>query len=71
MSSLYIYFSDFHSADIARINGGSDWLRRFLAHHDNDQKLALAMLWETCEWRKSFGVHGTYSPMHHLIINSL
>ncbi|KAK3915935.1 Motile sperm domain-containing protein 2 [Frankliniella fusca] len=46
-----------HPADLARIQGGDDWLRRFLLHNDNDIKETLNMMWETVKWRKAFGTN--------------
>lgn len=48
----------FHAMDLARINNTDSWLKRFLIHNDGNQEEALAMLWNVCEWRKSFGVNG-------------
>lgn len=48
-----------HPADLERVKGSDSWLRRFLLHHDLNQKEALKMLWETVEWRKEFQTNGT------------
>ncbi|XP_034232388.1 motile sperm domain-containing protein 2-like isoform X2 [Thrips palmi] len=46
-----------HPADLARIQDGDDWLRRFLLHNDRDIKESLTMAWDTCKWRKTFGTN--------------
>lgn len=48
----------FHPMDLARINNTDSWLKRFLIHNEGNHEEALAMLWNVCEWRKSFGVNG-------------
>lgn len=47
-----------HPADLIRIKESDDWLRRFLLHHDLDEKLALDMVWDTVQWRKDVKVNG-------------
>ncbi|XP_071549982.1 motile sperm domain-containing protein 2-like [Panulirus ornatus] len=37
--------------DVKRIRSDDKYIRRFLMHHDNDQKLALDMVMETLKWR--------------------
>jgi len=49
--------------DLARVNNTDLWLKRFLIHNDGNQEEALAMLWNVCEWRKSFGVNGNYNKI--------
>jgi len=44
--------------DLAKINNSDSWLKRFLIHTEGNQEEALSMLWNVCEWRKSFGVNG-------------
>lgn len=44
--------------DLAKINNSDLWLKRFLIHTEGNQEEALSMLWNVCEWRKSFGVNG-------------
>lgn len=55
---MFCVLAYFHPADLARISNSDHWLKRFLVHHDMEMKDALAMLWETCEWRKENKVHG-------------
>lgn len=52
------FFLVVHPADLKRVKDGDDWLRRFLLHHDLDEKLALGMLWETVLWRRDFKTNG-------------
>lgn len=47
-----------HPADLERIKSSDDWIKRFLMHHDCDQKEALNMLWETVKWRRDFKTNG-------------
>ncbi|KAE9545090.1 hypothetical protein AGLY_000633 [Aphis glycines] len=47
----------FHPMDLAKINNSDSWLKRFLIHTEGNQEEALSMLWNVCEWRKSFGVN--------------
>ncbi|XP_050520494.1 motile sperm domain-containing protein 2-like [Daktulosphaira vitifoliae] len=47
----------FHPQDLFRINNSDAWLKRFLYHNENNHDDALTMLWNACEWRKSFGVN--------------
>ncbi|XP_042208251.1 motile sperm domain-containing protein 2-like [Homarus americanus] len=37
--------------DVKRIRSDDKYIRRFLMHHDNDQKLALEMVMDTLKWR--------------------
>ncbi|KAK4877311.1 hypothetical protein RN001_009817 [Aquatica leii] len=46
--------SSVHPDDLERIESNDDWLRRFLLHHDSNEKEALNMLWDTVLWRKEF-----------------
>lgn len=48
----------FHPLDLAKINNTDSWLKRFLIHNEGNHEEALTMLWNVCEWRKSFGVNG-------------
>lgn len=41
-----------------RVNRGDVWLQRFLEQNDLDMKKSLKQLWETCEWRVTFGTNG-------------
>ncbi|XP_069165247.1 motile sperm domain-containing protein 2-like [Procambarus clarkii] len=41
----------FDPQDVNRIRNDDKYIRRFLMHHDNDQKLALEMVMETLKWR--------------------
>ncbi|KAB7498110.1 Motile sperm domain-containing protein 2 [Armadillidium nasatum] len=45
------------SRDIKRFQTDDSYLRRFLMHHDNDQKLASDMAIDTFKWRKEIGVN--------------
>jgi len=57
--SVIFYFTEvFHPMDLAKINNSDSWLKRFLIHTEGNQEEALSMLWNVCEWRKSFGVNG-------------
>ncbi|XP_017780171.1 PREDICTED: motile sperm domain-containing protein 2-like [Nicrophorus vespilloides] len=49
--------SNVHPADLARAKNDDNWLKRFLMHHDGDQQLALNMMWDVMEWRKTFGTN--------------
>ncbi|CAB3364898.1 Hypothetical predicted protein [Cloeon dipterum] len=55
--SASITDGSFHPADMNRITANDDWLKRFLKHQDQDVKEALKMLWDSCEWRNSFGTN--------------
>ena len=44
--------------DLNRFKTEDFWIRRFLMHHDNDQKLALDMAVSTLKWRKEMKVLG-------------
>ncbi|KAK6627612.1 hypothetical protein RUM44_010090 [Polyplax serrata] len=46
-----------HPADLHRVKTDDSYLNRFILHQDNNIDGALNMLWETCEWRKSFGAN--------------
>lgn len=35
------------------------WLQRFLEHNELDMKKSLKQLWDTCEWRQTYGTNGT------------
>lgn len=50
-----------HPTDVDRVKTDDNYLNRFLLHHDNNLDSAFKMLWETCEWRKKFGVNGKIS----------
>lgn len=58
-----IYFpvsiGGFHPKDINRINTMDIWLQRFLEHNELDMKKSLKQLWDTCEWRQTYGTNGT------------
>lgn len=41
----------FDPQDVKRIRTDDKWIRRFLMHHDNDQKLSLDMVMATLKWR--------------------
>lgn len=74
VSFLYCYYASggIHSADLARIKNGDDWLRRFLLHNDRDMKETMSMAWETFKWRKTFGTNGKFSsyfPIFSLLLN--
>lgn len=56
--NVQLQFLVVHPADLKRVKDSDDWLRRFLLHHDLDEKLALNMLWETVIWRKEFKTNG-------------
>lgn len=57
----FYYLGGFHPKDIERIKSTNIWLQRFLEQHDLNMKAALDMLWETCEWRKTYGANGNLS----------
>ncbi|KAK8378987.1 hypothetical protein O3P69_009613 [Scylla paramamosain] len=41
----------FDPQDVRRIRSDDKYIRRFLMHHDNDQKLSLEMVMDTLKWR--------------------
>lgn len=41
----------FDPQDVRRIRTDDKYIRRFLMHHDNDQKLSLEMVMDTLKWR--------------------
>ncbi|MPC15728.1 Motile sperm domain-containing protein 2 [Portunus trituberculatus] len=41
----------FDPQDVRRIRSDDKYMRRFLMHHDNDQKLSLEMVMDTLKWR--------------------
>ncbi|XP_076028861.1 motile sperm domain-containing protein 2-like isoform X2 [Oratosquilla oratoria] len=45
----------FDATDVQRISTDDKYVRRFLMHHDNDQKFALDMVMDTLKWRKEMG----------------
>ncbi|KAG4071043.1 hypothetical protein HA402_001480 [Bradysia odoriphaga] len=47
----------FHPNDIDRVEKVDIWLQRFLEQNDLDMKASLKQLWETCEWRQTFGTN--------------
>ncbi|KAH8239084.1 hypothetical protein KR032_000502 [Drosophila birchii] len=47
----------FHTIDIDRIRNDHVWLQRFLEMHDLDMDTSFNKLWETCEWRRSYGAN--------------
>lgn len=49
--------SEFHPADIVRVEENNTWLKRFLEHNEYNVQEALNMLWETCVWRSKFGAN--------------
>ena len=55
---LQVGASNFDSRDLQRIHLDDSYIRRFLMHHDNDQRLALEMIMETLQWRKENNVNG-------------
>lgn len=58
---MFINYIDLcHPHDLSRINNSDAWLKRFLYHNEDNHDDALTMLWNTCEWRKSFGVNGKF-----------
>lgn len=42
----------FDPIDVKRIKTDDKYIRRFLMHHDNDQKLSLEMVMDTLKWRQ-------------------
>ena len=46
--------------DVNRFKTDDSWLRRFLMHHDNDQKLSSEMAVSTLKWRKDMDVNSNY-----------
>ena len=48
--------NNLNKVDIVRFKEDDDWLRRFLMHHDNDQKLATEMALGTLKWRKEVNI---------------
>ncbi|XP_047475376.1 motile sperm domain-containing protein 2-like [Penaeus chinensis] len=44
--------SNFDPVDVKRIRTDDKYIRRFLMHHDNDQKLSLEMVMDTLKWRQ-------------------
>ncbi|XP_043071478.1 motile sperm domain-containing protein 2 isoform X2 [Drosophila grimshawi] len=47
----------FHPIDIDRIRNDHLWLQRFLEQYDLDVETSLTKLWETCQWRLSYGTN--------------
>ncbi|XP_042873015.1 motile sperm domain-containing protein 2-like isoform X2 [Penaeus japonicus] len=43
---------NFDPIDVKRIKTDDKYIRRFLMHHDNDQKLSLEMVMDTLKWRQ-------------------
>ncbi|XP_066959975.1 motile sperm domain-containing protein 2-like [Macrobrachium rosenbergii] len=47
----------YDTKDIEKIQTDDKYIRRFLMHHDNDQKLSLEMVMDTLKWRKDLNVN--------------
>ncbi|ODM93053.1 Motile sperm domain-containing protein 2 [Orchesella cincta] len=47
----------FHPDDLERVKTDELWLRRFIAHGEQDVETALQLLYECVQWRKEFGVN--------------
>lgn len=56
--SLSFLSLDFHPDDLERVKIDELWLRRFIAHGEQDVATAANLLYECCQWRKEFGVNG-------------
>lgn len=59
-NSLLSSLSDLYVEDIERVKVDDLWIRRFIAAQDDDVDKATKMLFETCQWRKEFGVNGNH-----------
>jgi len=53
-----MFFTAIHPKDLSRLKTDDHWLRRFIAHSENDVTATLNMMWTALTWRKEQGANG-------------